>query len=99
MISIFLPSSGEALANDLPKKPTYDVYVAEFRAICTISEEVFKYIDESQQSLSWANVESNGYVVSLWENESAESFTLIKSEPSGDSSCIISMHDGTDVTL
>ena len=42
------------------------------------------------EKMAWAAKESDGTIVSLWQNNNENTFTLIKTEKSGKVSCVIS---------
>lgn len=62
--------------------------------ICQTTDFVGKAIAQYKEEAVWAAKEDDGVMVSLWQNKTTKSFTLVKTSPDGKVSCIISSGTG-----
>lgn len=65
-----------------------------FPVLCQTTEFVSKAIQEYKEESVWAAKEDDGVLVTLWQNRTTKSFTLVKTSPDGRISCIISSGTG-----
>lgn len=62
--------------------------------ICQSTAFVSKAIAGYKEEVIWASKEDDGITVSLWQNKTTQSFTVVKTSPDGRVSCIISSGSG-----
>lgn len=86
-ISFLLVIPVHAIAEQEYTEATMDV-------LCGKTTVIVSKIQGYQENLIWSSLEDNGTVVSLWRNETKNTFTMIKTAASGQYSCIISAGRG-----
>jgi hypothetical protein len=63
----------------------------QYGVLCADSEDLIRSMTQDfSEKMAWAAKESDGTIVSLWQNNNENTFTLIKTEKSGKVSCVIS---------
>lgn len=63
--------------------------------ICASTEEVRRVIIKHEEELFWSNQHSSGNIVSLWYNKQTKSYTILQTNKTGETSCVISSGDGS----
>ena len=75
----------------LPMVTTAELVEKEMTISCGDSAATIAAIKTYNESPVWLAKESTGYTVSLWQNKDKKTFTMLKTDPTGKNSCIISV--------
>lgn len=75
----------------LPMMATAELVEKEMTMLCGDSAVIITEIKKYNELPVWLAKESTGYTVSLWQNADKKTFTMLKTEPSGKNSCVISV--------
>ena len=63
----------------------------EMTILCGDSWTIITEIKTYSEIPVWIAKETNGSTVSLWQNKDKKTFTMLKTDPTGKNSCVISV--------
>ena len=63
----------------------------EMTILCGDSSTIITEIKTYNETPIWIAKEASGYTISLWQNKDKKTFTMLKTDPTGKSSCVVSV--------
>jgi hypothetical protein len=75
----------------LPALAAAELVEKEMTVSCGDSAAIVAAIKTFSEVPVWIAKENNGYTISLWQNVDKKTFTMLKTDPNGKNSCVISV--------
>lgn len=73
----------------IPAVALSQVQPYNLQALCGPTLEFKKVLEEYKEEPQWSAKDGNGFLITVWENKTTKSFSLLKTNADGSISCLL----------